>query len=243
MKALILAAGRGKRIQEVIQGHNKCITKYNNKILLRNSIEKIISTGFITECVIVVGYKAKEVIDALGFEINGIKIVYCYQEILNGIIGAMETALLQIEDEDVMMQLGDELFIKPRYDIGIKKFYEEGLDCLVGAVKVNDKELIKNNYSFLYNELGYLNAVEEKPKKPYNSYLGTGNVFFRKELLSLLKNVKEDETRGERELVGFFREIIEKKKKISFYEVSDEYINLNSKNDYDRLNIIKKIDN
>ena len=65
MKALILAGGRGKRIKEAHKDKNKCMITINGKPLIEYSLDCVAQTG-VSEIVIVVGYKAEEIINTYG---------------------------------------------------------------------------------------------------------------------------------------------------------------------------------
>ncbi|UCE87787.1 MAG: NTP transferase domain-containing protein, partial [Deltaproteobacteria bacterium] len=65
MKALILAAGRGKRLGEHSAEHNKCMLPLAGKPLVQYSLENAVRAG-VQEIVIVVGYHAEEIINEYG---------------------------------------------------------------------------------------------------------------------------------------------------------------------------------
>jgi len=58
MKAIILAAGRGKRLKEVTAPVNKCMLKFNERHLIEYSLESA-SLSNVDEIIIVVGYRRK----------------------------------------------------------------------------------------------------------------------------------------------------------------------------------------
>ena len=62
MKALILAAGRGTRIQSIHGDHPKCLIKSGNgRTILDHQIESLLSAG-ITDIGIVVGYEKEQIV-------------------------------------------------------------------------------------------------------------------------------------------------------------------------------------
>ena len=56
MRAIILAAGRGRRINQLSKSKPKCFIKVNNKSLINYQIEALKKAG-ITKIAIVTGYK------------------------------------------------------------------------------------------------------------------------------------------------------------------------------------------
>lgn len=79
MKALVLAAERGNRINDITKGENKCLLKVNGKAVIEYNIENISSLKDINEIVVVAGYRSEDDMETLGREINGLKINYCVQ--------------------------------------------------------------------------------------------------------------------------------------------------------------------
>ena len=75
MKALILAAGFGKRLQPITNTVPKSMVEVNGKPLLVNALNILCDLG-ILEIGIVVGHKAEFIKEKIGFEWNGAKISY-----------------------------------------------------------------------------------------------------------------------------------------------------------------------
>ena len=65
MKALILAGGRGNRINEFSENQNKCMMPFRGKPLIQHTLERIAETD-LSEIIIVVGYKAEDIINHYG---------------------------------------------------------------------------------------------------------------------------------------------------------------------------------
>ena len=67
MKALILAAGQGKRLMPLTASTPKALVKFNEVTLLEN-ILNVISSFHIEEIGIVIGYKGETIKDLIGME-------------------------------------------------------------------------------------------------------------------------------------------------------------------------------
>lgn len=238
MKGLVLAAGRGSRINNVTKGNNKCLISIDNKSIISYTVEKLCSLDEISECIVVVGYKAEDIKKCIGNEVNGKKIIYCFQQEQKGLIDAIEVAGNSLDDDDFFMVLGDEFVYEDNYKLAIEEFKQSKFTGLIGIIKVEDIDLVKKTYTFDIDK--YMNMIGfiEKPKQPLNNYMGTGNVIFSGKVLDLLKKVPVNHVRGERELVGLFNLMIEEEEKMSAFIVGSEYINLNTSND---LELIQKI--
>ena len=75
MQAIILAAGMGRRLGEYTQGNTKCMLEVNGVKLIDRALESLLEAG-ISRVVLVVGYKAQNVIDYVGNSYKGMPIVY-----------------------------------------------------------------------------------------------------------------------------------------------------------------------
>jgi dTDP-glucose pyrophosphorylase len=235
MKGLILAAGRGSRLTHITKGENKCLIEVNHKPVIVYAAEHLCSIEEITECIVVVGYKAQDVMEALGDKINGVNIVYCLQEEQLGLIHAMETGMPALNGEDFMMVLGDEFIIDNNYQEAVRDFTQSEDFCRIGYIEVNDKSLVKKTYTYRYDSSHHCVDFVEKPEKPYNHLMGTGNVLFRGDVLNMLLEVPVNPIRGERELVGLFTLLNKERKQINDFCVGKKYINLNTGNDVEIL--------
>lgn len=236
MKGLVLAAGRGKRLNNITQGENKCLLKVNGKPIIQYTMEHLCNLKEITECIVVVGYKAEEVMNCLGNEMNGIKIIYCKQEEQKGLIHAMESAINALSGDDFMLVLGDEFIINNNYQDTIHTFYSSNCSCMIGVIKVDDINLVKKTYTFRFNDEQEMIDFIEKPEEPFNNYMGTGNVLFKGNVIYQLENVPVNPIRGEKELVGLFNLLLQSSNKISSFVVGDQYFNLNTCQDIELLN-------
>ena len=75
MQAIILAAGMGRRLGELTNNNTKCMLEVNGVRLVDRTLDILAELG-IDNVVLVVGYKAQNVIDAVGESYKGMKITY-----------------------------------------------------------------------------------------------------------------------------------------------------------------------
>jgi len=228
MKALILAGGRGKRLGEVSEEKNKCMIEINRKPLIEYSLDCASRTD-VSEIVIVVGYKAEEIINTYGNRYKGKPIKYALQPEQRGLVHAIEYAKKAIGGEDFMLMLGDELMIKPEHPEMIKKFREEDLSALCGMVMVEDKNLIKKTYAVIQGEDDRIFRMIEKPANPMNNIMGTGNCIFKNEIFSYIPQTPINQKRGEKELPDLIQCTIDDGKKVKSFVICDRYFNINLK--------------
>ena len=74
-QAVILAAGRGLRLQSLAKEIPKCLIEIGKKTLLERSLDNLAESG-IKEAVIMTGFKDKSVRKKIGKNYKGIKIIY-----------------------------------------------------------------------------------------------------------------------------------------------------------------------
>ena len=113
MKALILAGGRGNRLNEFSENQNKCMISFKGKPLIEHLLDKASKLDF-SEIVIVVGYKAEDIINHYGISFKKKRIRYVIQPEQKGLVHAIECAREALNGEDFFLMLGDEVMSKPK---------------------------------------------------------------------------------------------------------------------------------
>lgn len=231
MKALILAGGKGKRLGEVGDKKNKCMLLVKGKPLIEYSLDCAIQAD-ISEIVIVVGYKAEEIINSYGNQYNGKPIKYVIQSEQKGVVHAIECAEKAIEGEDFMLMLGDELMVRPKHKEMIEKFKKEQLFGICGVVMVDDLNLIKKTYAVIQAEDKRIFRLIEKPSRPMNNIMGTGNCIFKNEIFSYIPSTPINQKRGEKELPDLIQCAIDEGNLVKSFIICDRYFNVNSKEEF-----------
>lgn len=234
MKGVVLAGGRGKRINEVTKGGNKCLLKVSNRSIIRQNVERLCELDEITECIVVVGYEAETIMREVGNECNFKRVSYCIQREPKGLINALESAKWAIGKSDFFMVLGDEFLVDNNYKRAINRFKTSEYDCLIGIIETADLDEVRKTYTFKYEE-GFMYNFVEKPEFPFNNLKGTGNIICKNNVLRLLDEVPINTKRGEKELVDLFNVLLKKGGKIRAFTVAKAYFNINTKEDYNML--------
>ncbi len=227
MKALILAGGRGKRINKISREKNKCMIEIKNRPLLDYNLDYA-SRLDISEIIVVVGYKAEEIINTFGNRYKGKPINYVVQPEQKGLVNAIESAQETIKKEDFILILGDELMINPRRAEMIKEFLKKNLFALCGVVQIKDKNLIKKTYTIIQDKKNRIFRLIEKPNKPMNNIMGTGNVVLKNEILSYIPQTPINQKRGEKELVDLIQCAVDDGQIDKSFVICDKYFNINS---------------
>lgn len=226
MKALILAGGRGNRLGDISEQHNKCMIQIGGRPLIEYSLEYASSTN-VSEIIIVVGYKAEQIINTYGNRYDGKTVKYVIQPEQKGLVHAIELASTTIGSDDFILMLGDEVMVNPRHEAMISLFEREDIFCLCGIVVVDDIDLVKKTYSIIQSEDNRIYRLIEKPSKPMDNVMGTGNCVFNNEMLSYIEQTPINQKRGEKELPDLIQCAIDEGQIVKSFEICDQYINCN----------------
>ncbi len=238
MKALILAGGRGSRLNEFTKDKNKSMIKLFEKPLIEYNLEHAVN-GQVNEIIIVVGYKKEEIINFVGKDYQGIPVKYVVQEKQRGLVHAIECSKEALGNSDFLLMLGDEIIPRAKIKSMIKKFEKENLFTICGIVHEEDKLSLGKTYSTMVNRKGRIFRLIEKPKIPINNIKGTGHCIFKNEILDYINRTPVNSNRGEKELVDLIQVSVDDGKKVFIYPISQAgYVNVNTKEDY---NLAKEI--
>lgn len=229
MKALILAAGRGKRLGGLTQEKNKCLAEVGGRTLLAYSLDCAVKIPQISEIIIAVGYQAEQIINIFGDHYQGKPLKYVLQEEQKGLVHAIEQTSQALGKDDFLLMLGDELMTNPRHLEMIRVFETEDVFALCGVLLVDDKNLIKKTYAISQDKEGRITRLLEKPDNPPNNIMGTGNCLFRNGILSYIPKTPINPKRGERELPDLIQAAIDDGKVVRPFNICSRYFNFNVK--------------
>lgn len=230
LKALVLAGGRGKRLENVSSNMNKCMLNFNGYPLVFYSLQNAVGAG-VAEIVIIVGYRAEDIINCFGNSYEGTRIKYVIQREQRGLVHAIECAQDAIDGCDFMTFLGDEILIKPRHEEMLNLFYAEDLYVVCGVVKVEDLGQISKTYAIIQDGSSSIFRLVEKPKKPLNNIMGTGNCVFKSSIFEYIKDTPINPKRGEKELVDLIQCTIDEGNPVKSFDIGSGYININLEED------------
>jgi dTDP-glucose pyrophosphorylase len=237
VKALVLAAGNGKRLSAVTQGHNKCMLSLNGKPLLQYNLENAVQAG-VTEIILVVGYQEDEIRARFGNAFRGIPITYVNQPAPKGLVDAMDCGRNALAGSDFLLFLGDEVLQNPRHIEMIAAFDDANLMGFCGVVYEPDKREIRKTYSVIQDQHNRIYRLIEKPTDPPNHLRGTGNCLFRYSIFDYLGAVPINPLRGEKELPDLIQRAIDDKQQVFSFRIADGYLNINFPEDVQQAEAI-----
>ena len=201
MRAIIPAAGEGRRLRPFTHTRPKPLLPVAGKAILAHIIDDLIDTG-ITDFSIVVGYMGELVENYIRQRYgNEISVRFVVQKRLLGLGYAVLLALEGLaDDEPVVVALGDTIV-----KADLAAFIGENVNC-IGLHKVDDPR--RFGVASLSNQR--ITAVVEKPKMPDSNWAITGLYLFRETapLRNTLQRLLDNESRpaSHGESPNFFRE-------------------------------------
>jgi glucose-1-phosphate thymidylyltransferase len=162
-KAVILAAGEGKRLRPFTETMPKVMLPVANKPLLEYVFDAVRKSG-INEAVVVVGYK-KEVIMEYFKDYTGLKITYVTQNRQLGTAHALLQAESHIKDSFIVLA-GDNII-----DAGsIKALMKDTAEYSL-LIKEHPHP---SKYGVVFVEQRSIRRIVEKPKEDVGKYISTG---------------------------------------------------------------------
>jgi dTDP-glucose pyrophosphorylase len=230
MKALVLAGGRGKRLDEFSANNNKCMIEIGGKPVIQFSLDCAASTT-VDEIIVVVGYRAEEIINYYGNTYKSKALKYVIQHKQHGLVHAIECAKETLAGDDFMLLLGDEILTNPKHQEMIDNFNNNNPFVLCGILKVKDKELIKRTYTLIQNEEKQIFRLVEKPRNPLNYFMGTGDCVFSNSILDYIPYTPVHHERNERELPDLIQSAIDDGRTVKSFIICDNYVNINHVSD------------
>jgi NDP-sugar pyrophosphorylase family protein len=231
MKAIILAAGRGKRLKEATKPANKSMLKFQGRHLIEYSLETA-RLSQVNEIIIVVGYRATDIVNQFGIQYENIKIRYVIQEQQKGLVNALEYTRNALNGDDFILLLADEILIHPNPMEMIETFQKEKLFVMCGVTQVEDRSQISKTYTVICNEDdNRIYRLIEKPRNPFNNIMGTGNCIFKNEIFDYVPYTPINYMRKEKELPDLIQCTIDDGNPVKLFYINAQYVNINTPED------------
>lgn len=162
MQAVILAAGRGKRMGNLTSSTTKPMLKLKGRPILEHKLNALPKK--IKEIIFVVGYHSMHIISHFKHYYGGRRITYVFQSNLNGTGGAIHLAKSILRDK-FMVMMGDDLYHKKDLNAIIKH------DLAILGYEVDNPSRFGVIRS---NRTKHMMDVVEKPKNMRRAMANTG---------------------------------------------------------------------
>ncbi len=103
MKAIVLAAGVGKRFKEVTDQRPKCLIEIQGKTLLERTLSALAAAG-VVEAVVVIGYRGEMIEQQIGPTCAGVQVQYVFNARYDkGAILSLWSARAEFDDDLLIM--------------------------------------------------------------------------------------------------------------------------------------------
>jgi NDP-sugar pyrophosphorylase family protein len=207
MKAVILAAGEGKRLRPITSTRPKPLIPIAGKPLLEHTILGLRAAG-IDEVLLIVGYKEQLIKNYFGNGVDkfNIKIDYITQEEYLGTAHACSYAKDFVGEETFLMMYGDILVDPIVFKDVIEKFNSIKAKGLISLIAVNNPQ----EYGIItLNSNGFVEKITEKPSPELSlGNLANAGVFIFDSLIFKAIEMTEKSVRNEYEFTdkGLFLE-------------------------------------
>lgn len=231
MKVLILAAGRGKRLGKSKGPMNKCMLELGGKPVLEYNLERAAELKDVDKIIIIVGYRAEDIINRYGNNFKGKPVRYVLQREQRGLVHAIDASKGAIGKDDFFLLLGDEVLVKTKHKEMLKKFKKEKLFGVCGVCVTKDRSKISRTYTVICDKDGRIFRLIEKPRKALNDFQGTGHCIFKNQILSYIDRTPIHPERGEKELPDLIQVAVDNGHRIKIFPICKKYTNINTGED------------
>jgi glucose-1-phosphate thymidylyltransferase len=199
MKAIILAGGSGTRLYPITKGVSKQLVPIYDKPMIYYPLSVLMLAGIRDILIISTLDDLPNFQKLLGDGSKiGMKFSYKVQPSPDGLAQAFILGEEFIEDDDVCLILGDNIF------------YGDGLTRLLASSVVNTKNNLATIFGYYvkdperygvveFNNNGKVISIEEKPENPKSNYAVVGLYFYPNDVVKKAKTIKPSK-RGELEI-------------------------------------------
>jgi glucose-1-phosphate thymidylyltransferase len=194
MKGIILAGGTATRLFPLTATTSKQLLPVYDRQMIFYPLNNLIKAGIKNILIIVSPDHSGQFLNLLGsiFEKYGIYLEFKVQKIPRGLADAFVVGEDFIDDDNVAMMLGDNIF-EDDLSESIKNFKSGGK---VFAKKVDDPE----RFGVVdFDEAGKAISIEEKPQEPKSNYAVTGAYIYDNRVVEIAKGLAPSD-RGEVEV-------------------------------------------
>jgi bifunctional UDP-N-acetylglucosamine pyrophosphorylase/glucosamine-1-phosphate N-acetyltransferase len=217
MKAVILAAGEGVRLQPITSTRPKHLIKVGGKPILEHCLDAVKTSG-IDEALIVIHYMGEAIRQYFGNgEKFGLKIEYAEQKSVLGTGNAVSLVEPYVKD-DFLMVYGDLLFSADVVKTIIDSYEKEKPAATMAVVSVENLE----DYGVveLENEKHVKQVVEKPKREEAPSNLANAGVYvFSTEIFDKIRETSTS-ARGEWEITDAVSQLLKEKKTVLAVKVS-----------------------
>ncbi|MCJ7647072.1 MAG: sugar phosphate nucleotidyltransferase [Candidatus Lokiarchaeota archaeon] len=207
MKAVILAAGKGKRLRPITATYPKPMIPLAGKPLLEHTILGLKSAG-IDNVLIITGYKEDVIKDYFkdGIDRFGVKISYITQTEHLGTAHATNYAKIFVKNDNFLLMYGDLLVEERLFKDAIGLFNEHDLDGVISLITVENPQDF--GIITLDSQVNVKNITEKPdPSMDLGNLANAGIYVFKPNIFEAIEKTKKS-IRGELEFTDSMQILI-----------------------------------
>src|SRR6266446_9618549 len=231
-KAVLLAAGRGKRMREMTTDLPKPMLEVRGKPVLQHIVEGLRDAG-VRGFLIIVGYRADTVQNFFGDGSRyNIEIQYATQTEQDGTGRVVDLARNFADDSPFVLNYGDILVDPENY----KRLLDlpHDIEAIISVTRGED--VSKGGAAFFNQEMELVDLREKsKPGEESSPWYNAGIYAFRPSIFEFTAKLKPS-PRGEYELTDAIRDLAQSGKKVQALELTGEWADVRDPEILARLN-------
>ena len=216
MKAVVLAAGRGERLQPLTLTRPKVLLPVANKPLLQHLLEALRRVG-VDEVLIVVHYMAEKIMNRFGDGSDlDLKIEYVRQPRIYGTADAIGMAEGRVDGE--FLAVYGDLFLTPEALEAVINRHRKNAVATLALVPVENP----SHYGMVRVEGEHVKEIVEKPESwSFEPLANAGVYVFDSDIFDAIRRTGES-TRGEREITDTIQSLVDEGQEVRAVEISRE---------------------
>ena len=230
-KAVILAAGRGTRMQDLTVGTPKPMLNAGGRPILERLLERLVEAGF-SEALIVTGYRAASIEDY--FRDYRFPLHFLRQTPIDGTATASLLARQFVGHDDFLLTFGDILADAPCYRQILERLQREpGAQAILGVRDVEDPY---QGAAVYVDVAGTVNRIVEKPPRGESTtrWNSAGIYAVRPSLFAELERAPKS-SRGEYELTSAISQLIDGGKLLRVFPIEGHWRDIGRPEDLEAL--------
>lgn len=230
------AAGRGVRAWPKTHYVPKVLLEIGGKPLLQRNLELLRDRFGLTEIVVIVGHLGEHIRALLG---DGSKFAVriTYVDCPDPSIGLARGLMLArpVLTAPFVTILGDELYLGSNHDRLLQD--DDEFDAACAVLQTSALDTIRKNYSVTI-EHDRIVALEEKPERIVNDWLGCGTYVFAPSIFDAIERTSPSARSGRVELTDAIATLVREGKDVRALRLTGSYVNINSIEDQNSANYL-----
>jgi dTDP-glucose pyrophosphorylase len=218
-KAVVLAAGRGKRMRELTADFPKPMMDVRGKPVLQHIVEGLHHAG-VRGILLIVGYHAETVRNFFGDgRLNNVDIEYAIQTVQDGTGRVVNLARNFTGGSPFILSYGDILISPVNYNRVVD--LPDNFEAIVTVTRGED--VSKGGAVFVNEQMELIDLREKtKPGEPTSPWYNAGLYAFRPSIFDFIARLKPS-PRGEYELTDALRDLAHSGRKVKALELTGEW--------------------